>query len=952
MRKFISLVLCLALTLTLMPTSFADVEKSSGEKLKDFGLVAGNEKGNLLESEELTREDAVLLLLRLLGKDEEAKKPNGKCPFKDVKEGSYYYNQLTYAEKHGIAAGIGNSKFGVGDIVTEKQMLAFTLRSLGYKDTKWDKVVGKANELGLTDGLIVQAKSDMIRAKAFDYMLASLDVKIKGTDKKLGEKLGLKGYENKTDDKKEEEDNGDFRVKEIDSSSLKLINIVFSDKVQRFDVDKLHIKIANVSYKLYLRDDGKTVTAVFTNPLKQGKKINVSIKNFDSENGDTIKDYEKEIVMDDDIAPKLLDAKFLDKKTLKLSFSEPVILGSKTYRKNVAITVDDKNPILKLINNDYNDEFLVIFKNSLKIGTHDVEISHLKDYGKNPIKTQNLELELAKDTEEPEAIKVEPVNNQKILVYFNEPVYKKGVFKIKGTYTKMKTYHNNREDVLELEFEKNIGIAAIEGAELEYRAQEDRSGNKVDDWQSIEFEFPDDTSLPEVDINVNKNNEIRLDFSKSMDTKYGEIELLDKDGDDVLAKTSAPFEFEKDSSDSVLILKFKKKTSGSDSKPNEVVFKHASDYKEFMKGDSKTYQLKLKGFKDATYRANKMITVKEEIKNYDLKYPELVYSSGTRGAKITKSKESSEEDTITFNFSEPMNEDDLNNLDNYRCSDSDFGLFSSIDGAYVDGIYDDEQTVVIVVPHARDIKSSATFKVYGIRDKSGKMMKTAKKVKIMSNRHFYLKSASAVKRDEIVLTFSEEVAEFDADAYEIKENNDEILYISDYDIEENNKKKVRIYLSDKMTSSPSDYLMVPTDEADAIRSKFNETLSRSRKMNISSTFGCYVEKIESKDLKFIVTMSEPVLFEAGNSKSVSENIFIFDEADDDKWMEQDEVYKVKKLDGESSKYVSQFEIVSINPANNEPAFSEGLSYKIKIVAAYTKTGGQSRVYEESVVAED
>lgn len=922
MKKMITASMCLVLVFVFHSTTFADSGKSAGEILKELDLVKGDDNGDLMESQTLKRQDAILLLLRMLGEDEEARKYTGKSSFTDLKEGSYYYNSVAYAEHKNLTKGMSKTSFGVDSFLTEKQMLTFILRTLDYNDVAWDDIVEKAEEVGITDGLIVQANADALRAKVFDYMLAGLNTKLKGTNQELGAKLGLKGYDVETKPS-DEVYTGDFKVAEVNADSLKTIEIVFTDKIDPFYVNKLHIKFKKNSYDLYLNEDGKTVSVVFRKSIKEKQKINLSIKDVKSLNGDVIEEYEEEIVMKDDVAPRLLEAKFLDKRTLMLKFSEPVNVNLPYYASYQSISVDGKNPHIKTVKNDSETELFLIFKADLKDGEHDVLLKYIADYANNKLSNQDLDLVVDKDVGAPEVLKVDFVNNKRLRAYFNEPIYNKGVFRIASTNAKAARFYNNRHDIVEIDFEKNIGLGAVLGENLEYRYQADANNNKVDDWDSFYFEEADDTSLPEVKIADSVDNKKVLEFTKSMDSNYGKVELLSKDGKRVLATLNAPFTFEPNTSDSVLRVDFSSNIQSS---------------------DSNTFRVRVSDFRDLTFRENEIQTVEEEIKGADFEDPELVYRSGKQGALLTKGANGPENDTISFTFSEAMNLDDLNNLANYKSSDSAFGQFNSIDGAYVEGVYDNDKRVVIVVPNARNIKKSSSFTVFAIRDKSGRMMDTTTGVKLISSSRFVLNSAVADKKDEILLTFSIDVAEFDADAYAVKKSDDEVLFINNYEIDKDDARKVTVFLDDEMTSSPADYVLQPISDENGIRSKFDEEMSSIVRRNIVDELGPYVEKIESKDYKFTVTMSEPVLFDS-SAQSVSENLRAYDQ--DGNLLVKGTDFDVQRVGSNTSTYVSEFEVIGLNP-NNEDTFREGLTYKIELLAAWSSSGAQSKVYEESV----
>jgi hypothetical protein len=87
-----------------------------------------------------SRLEALVMLLRLLGKGAEAKAYTGACPFADVPNWGKPY--VAYAFDNGLTNGSSATKFGMGD-ANAAMYLTFVLRALGYSDANgadftWD----------------------------------------------------------------------------------------------------------------------------------------------------------------------------------------------------------------------------------------------------------------------------------------------------------------------------------------------------------------------------------------------------------------------------------------------------------------------------------------------------------------------------------------------------------------------------------------------------------------------------------------------------------------------------------------------------------------------------------------------------------------------------------------------------------------------------------------------
>lgn len=100
-----------------------------------------------------TRLEAVTMLVRLLGKENEAKALPYTAPFTDVDAWAKPY--VNYAYQNGLVNGTSATTYGSSDKVTPSQYLTFILRSLGYSsstDFAWDRAWELSDAIGITSG--------------------------------------------------------------------------------------------------------------------------------------------------------------------------------------------------------------------------------------------------------------------------------------------------------------------------------------------------------------------------------------------------------------------------------------------------------------------------------------------------------------------------------------------------------------------------------------------------------------------------------------------------------------------------------------------------------------------------------------------------------------------------------------------------------------------------------
>lgn len=154
------LLLGLALLLSLAaPARAAEPgEREDAQVLYQLGLFRG--AGILADGsvdfaleKPLSRQEAVVMLVRLLGGEQTAFGGSWDTPFADVVAWAQPY--VGYAYDAGLANGIGTGRFGGTQPTTATQYLTFLLRALGYvsgEDFRWDAAWEKTDELGITSG--------------------------------------------------------------------------------------------------------------------------------------------------------------------------------------------------------------------------------------------------------------------------------------------------------------------------------------------------------------------------------------------------------------------------------------------------------------------------------------------------------------------------------------------------------------------------------------------------------------------------------------------------------------------------------------------------------------------------------------------------------------------------------------------------------------------------------
>ena len=193
MKRVLSLVLALALVLGSIPAGFAADTQSAGEILKGYGVLSGDANGNLNDTQTIDRATMYTVLIKLLGKDAEAKAYTVPSTFSDD-DTNWAANYIAFAEKEGLTKGIGNGLFSPNGKVTLQQMATIMLRALGY-EADYNTAIADATAKGLLKGVVESENAGLVvKSDVYSSMLNTLNAPVKDSTELLGNKLKIVGF--------------------------------------------------------------------------------------------------------------------------------------------------------------------------------------------------------------------------------------------------------------------------------------------------------------------------------------------------------------------------------------------------------------------------------------------------------------------------------------------------------------------------------------------------------------------------------------------------------------------------------------------------------------------------------------------------------------------------------------------------------------------------------------
>ena len=189
-KRIISFLLASIMLISLVPTAFAAGTEATdaANMLYELGLFNGtgtNADGSPIFDlgRAPTRAEAVTMLVRILGKEEEAKSRTWDIPFTDVADWAKPY--VGYAYANGLTSGTSATTFGGDATVSATQYLTFILRALGYDsstDFKWDVAWELSDKLGFTSGEYNAGTKTFLRGDVAKISCAALSAGLKNEE--------------------------------------------------------------------------------------------------------------------------------------------------------------------------------------------------------------------------------------------------------------------------------------------------------------------------------------------------------------------------------------------------------------------------------------------------------------------------------------------------------------------------------------------------------------------------------------------------------------------------------------------------------------------------------------------------------------------------------------------------------------------------------------------------
>lgn len=186
MKKLLKIVLVGVMVLSLCFSIVSaneidtDLEHSVAE-LKKYDILKGDPDGNMRLEDNITRAEAIALLIRANAElNEIAQNEVFDIKFDDIK-GHWAVREISFAEQNGLIDGTSKTTFEPERNVTNTEFIKMIVTLLGYKPLAEQMgypqgYVITANQRGITDGLNLNLDNDAVRGDIVKIIVNSLDV--------------------------------------------------------------------------------------------------------------------------------------------------------------------------------------------------------------------------------------------------------------------------------------------------------------------------------------------------------------------------------------------------------------------------------------------------------------------------------------------------------------------------------------------------------------------------------------------------------------------------------------------------------------------------------------------------------------------------------------------------------------------------------------------------------
>lgn len=187
----IFIITIISLCVALMPFTVkvtAEVDPARqlecAQTLNRLKIMLGDNSGNLLLENKVTRTEFVTLVIRVMGYDRDTELTGISLSFNDAAQiKTWAVDYIKIAIKYNLLKGYTDATIRPNNPVTNAEAQTILIRALGYESGLqgiWpDNVMKKSYELGLSAGMLVEAGHQLTRGECAVVLYNSLSIDFK-----------------------------------------------------------------------------------------------------------------------------------------------------------------------------------------------------------------------------------------------------------------------------------------------------------------------------------------------------------------------------------------------------------------------------------------------------------------------------------------------------------------------------------------------------------------------------------------------------------------------------------------------------------------------------------------------------------------------------------------------------------------------------------------------------
>jgi Big-like domain-containing protein len=543
MKRTLSLVLALVMVLGTFTMAFADMtdaQMEAGALLDELGVLNGDGEGDLYLDSALKRQDAVIMLSRLMGEEEIAinSPVDEDAMYPDVKD-PFYNGYLAWAQANGTFVGNDEGNFGFDASITAKAYAKVLLTALGYvqdEDFTFDEALVKAKELGIvaddTDGVLVRGDIAVMTVN-------TLSVEMKDGSMTLAEKLELTLPTPAA-----------LEVESVVADNLKEVKVVFNQEVNADTITDANVKVKGEKGSVALNEDGVTAVITIEDVLDNQEEYTLQVDKVEAKNEIMLEDYEEDFTAFDATLPEALEVKVTGPRHLTVTFSEPI---NPEEKGKITLKKDKVNlgNAVEISGNKVNVRAYNDFKEGEE---YTVKVEGFEDYAEYKNVVTTLDFTYEKD-ENPPVATVEKAEQTYVIVSFDKPVKGLKADKFYHTFTAWEAVEIENMDSDTKAINSNTLVNKVKVIFYDSSKAEGKEGNAIpagetifgilgkeikDNWgnalgtQEFKVSTTSDRTKPEVkEVKVKSETSLEVTFTKDVDFERKNVEVLDTDGDKI-----------------------------------------------------------------------------------------------------------------------------------------------------------------------------------------------------------------------------------------------------------------------------------------------------------------------------------------------------------------------------------------------------------------------------------